>query len=527
MSSMSYLEGVPFKIGDKFICPSKITLPISYHQWNPSEILNIDYDFSLEEKVVAWAEGQRAAKEAMAQARAQQVAAEVEAFSRQSGSSESDQGESSGEGSGNDRSDVVAVDRDPPGGDMYTDEVSAASGATGGTVTGLSGFAQPRMGIESSTSLPAAAKPSVGGVCEGMLQPIQAAAKQPDNQASSVETKHTINLEDFENNTDPFDSVELKTINDLEELKNVLQGPGPPTDAQLSGYQTGNYGQAYPAGNQAAAVSQAPTVSMYSDVYVPRQFFPIQQTIPPIPSSAAQTYSYADTANTYSQTGQYSRYMGDWPSSFGQPPCDDSQNSIRRCSKSTPDISIEDDLAPVSTRIRSKSKSPPPRASNMWSPYRQLPPIPNSQDGRRCSETSNRLPSLSESETMVKQLALSEEPNPYNELSSEAQSLVMQLTGMGFPHARTARAVKALGTDDKKVVDHLCLVDALTEEGHCSLDAEDALHIFNQDNKKAADFLKLRRQCLDLGFQPSAVREALIKFNLDRDKALDHLCSTS
>lgn len=42
-------------------------------------------------------------------------------------------------------------------------------------------------------------------------------------------------------------------------------------------------------------------------------------------------------------------------------------------------------------------------------------------------------------------------PDPFAELTTDAQALVQNMAEMGFPRPRVARAVQKLGTDHKKV----------------------------------------------------------------------------
>ncbi|XP_055554679.1 ubiquitin-associated protein 1 isoform X3 [Falco biarmicus] len=53
----SYLDDVPFKIGDKFKTPAKVGLPIGFCLPDSSQLVRgAQYDFSLEKKTIEWAE---------------------------------------------------------------------------------------------------------------------------------------------------------------------------------------------------------------------------------------------------------------------------------------------------------------------------------------------------------------------------------------------------------------------------------------------------------------------------------------
>ncbi|XP_049836600.1 ubiquitin-associated protein 1-like isoform X2 [Schistocerca gregaria] len=116
-------------------------------------------------------------------------------------------------------------------------------------------------------------------------------------------------------------------------------------------------------------------------------------------------------------------------------------------------------------------------------------------------------------------------PNPFAELSVEEQNLAIHISEMGFPLPRTARACQLVGSDDKKMVEFLLLVQALEERGYPGDRAERALTVNECDLKEAERCLEATTQLLDLGFPEDRVAEALAKCNNDRDQALEHLIS--
>nr|KAF6315624.1 ubiquitin associated protein 1 [Myotis myotis] len=55
--TFSYLDDVPFKIGDKFKTPAKVGLPIGFSLPDCLQVVReVQYDFSLEKKTIEWAE---------------------------------------------------------------------------------------------------------------------------------------------------------------------------------------------------------------------------------------------------------------------------------------------------------------------------------------------------------------------------------------------------------------------------------------------------------------------------------------
>ncbi|CAD7692024.1 unnamed protein product [Nyctereutes procyonoides] len=63
--TFSYLDDVPFKIGDKFKTPAKVGLPIGFFLPDCLQVIReVQYDFSLEKKTIEWAEDIKKIQEA-------------------------------------------------------------------------------------------------------------------------------------------------------------------------------------------------------------------------------------------------------------------------------------------------------------------------------------------------------------------------------------------------------------------------------------------------------------------------------
>ncbi|XP_055375215.1 GATA zinc finger domain-containing protein 8 [Condylostylus longicornis] len=82
-------------------------------------------------------------------------------------------------------------------------------------------------------------------------------------------------------------------------------------------------------------------------------------------------------------------------------------------------------------------------------------------------------------------------PESFLKLSPSSQNLIQNISSMGFPIERVAKIADKLGTDDKKIVEHLIPLSEL----------------------------------LDLGFEEEKISEALLKYDNNKDKALDYLIS--
>lgn len=109
-------------------------------------------------------------------------------------------------------------------------------------------------------------------------------------------------------------------------------------------------------------------------------------------------------------------------------------------------------------------------------------------------------------------------------MTEDDLKLVMQLSDMGFPKCRAARAVVELGrVHEKKIVEYLLAIQSLEENGIPNNYAEKALTLTQHDQSKARIYYENLCTLKDLGFHEDEVSAALVKCNFDRDKALDLL----
>ncbi|NWV27067.1 UBAP1 protein, partial [Origma solitaria] len=186
LGPFSYLDDVPFKIGDKFKTPAKVGLPIGFCLPDSSQLVReAQYDFSLEKKTIEWAEDIK--KIQAAQREAERKAEEALANSK-----------------------------------------TAPEDST-------------KMGF-SEGPCPEAMPPPINPILAS-LQHNNILTPTPANSSSVKQKvlspprpKADFNPADFECEEDPFDKLELKTIDDKEELKNILEihvGTTGPIVAQL------------------------------------------------------------------------------------------------------------------------------------------------------------------------------------------------------------------------------------------------------------------------------------------------------
>ncbi|KAH1005321.1 ubiquitin-associated protein 1 [Dendroctonus ponderosae] len=347
----------------------------------------------------------------------------------------------------------------------------------------------------------------------GILMPIPVANNYPNSTRPLSSTGYKplspnlkpFNLADFESDTSsPFDNMELKSINDLEELAQVLktnftpnvypstslfQSPTSYNSHNATKSQTGFSQDQY---GQSAQIPQNP--SIYSQSSAANPYSQIASSYSQVNSSFSQfSNPYRINPNNY-QVPNTTNYSGLNGYMYNIPPQATSQAHLNYSSnpysqkstvvpsplqksncKSVPDLvkSIEKEL--TNTHLSDNLESRHSISSSGYTTTNVVvPKRPKSTDSV-CSKTKMKhVPA-----------------NPLDQLSSEKREICLNVTLMGFPLDRVIRACEVIGCDQKKIVDHLLALSEL----------------------------------LDLGFSEKAASEALANNDNDRDRALDLLIS--
>lgn len=255
-----------------------------------------------------------------------------------------------------------------------------------------------------------------------VLIPTQAASTTAHNilipathknaNSNNSKEKSPFNISEFEADTSsPFDNMELKTINDMEELALVLQN-----DENI---QKKFSCQTYT--NYDGSSSQ-----LYTNSYVsPESTYSFNLPSINNPVSTSSTYV---PSNIYNKTNGYLYDPYSNQSNFKVPftyasSTDGTSKSTKTTFKTVPDIMKALQTELDNTHINhTKSYSAIPRNYH------------------------NRYEDQTESDKKTKELE-----NPYETLSKELQCLSRNISSMGFPLDRVARACKVLGNDHKKV----------------------------------------------------------------------------
>ncbi|XP_039494724.1 transcription factor SPT20 homolog [Drosophila santomea] len=316
----------------------------------------------------------------------------------------------------------------------------------------------------------------------------------------------SLNYADFEYNMNstPFDNIELKTINDLDILAQVLHQTQlekrrdqqqQQEEHQQQDHQHEDLSKEQPSSKEVpASVELAMTTLAETKATLDSVNFHVHcddnedKSEPSIPATALyptpmysasgkqplhkpehfqvyhmQGYShqpfYSPQQHSYQQFSNYQVNGFVTPNHFRAPPApssmlalSQSEDEVAMKSRSVPDI-----LRELKTELQQAEK----------------------RRTRLHSHNAEQQPTV---ELVV-------DRNSFRELAGPAQKLAQRISTMGFPLERVAKVVSLCGIDDKKIIEHLIPLGEL----------------------------------LDLGFDESKISAALLKFNNNKDKALDYL----
>lgn len=434
---ISYLDDVPFKINDKFRRPAKVGLPVGFCVPEYGAILaETKYDFTLERRSVRW--GIELADARAAAARAEEAAVKQEAESRDS------------------------LSRDVDGG----------------------GVNNLRSGGDDQDLPPPALNPVLAGLSHNaILTPLPAPRLGPRKCQDSTPQPQNLNLADFEREEDPFDKLELKTLDDKEELRNILQSqPQPP-----------------------------PSVSPPQQGSVSRGNSP---SPPSTNTSVSSKPGFAHKPNGLVALMDLDKVGHPRRAGFDTDdrPCNIRSLTFPKLSDSGEPESVKYSPTPVpvpSPRRNLTNGSPPasPKSRVIVAPdpsnhNKSVPPKPaNPGTGSTGLPCGGALLSMTPSE----------------------RQCVETLVGMGYSYEEVLRAMQRQGQNVEQVLDYLFVHGRLCERGFDASAVEECLEMYQCSEEKALQYLELMSRFGEMGFERDAIKEVLLVHNNDQEKALEDL----
>ncbi|KAF6328357.1 ubiquitin associated protein 1 [Rhinolophus ferrumequinum] len=445
--TFSYLDDVPFKIGDKFKTPAKVGLPIGFSLPDCLQVVReVQYDFSLEKKTIEWAEDIKKIQEAQREAESKAEKAEA--------------------------------------------NVNSKSGPEGDS--NLS-FCRPH----SPAAMPPPINPIMASLQHNsILTPTRVSSSATTQKVlSPPHTKADFNPADFECEEDPFDNLELKTIDEKEELRNILVGTTGPIMAQLldSNLPRGGSGSVLQDEEVLASLERA-TLD-FKPLHKPNGFITLPQlgncekmslsskvSLPPIPAVSnikSLSFPKLDSDDSHQKTAKLA-------STFHSTSC--LRNGTFRNSL-MPSLSV----LSVCTE-----ESPPNTGPTVTTPNFSVSQVPNTPS---CPQAYSELQTLSPSE----------------------RQCVETVVNMGYSYECVLRAMKKKGENIEQILDYLFAHGQLCEKGFDPLLVEEALEMHQCSEEKMMEFLQLMSKFKEMGFELKDIKEVLLLHNNDQDNALEDL----
>ncbi|NXC54104.1 UBAP1 protein, partial [Aleadryas rufinucha] len=486
----SYLDDVPFKIGDKFKTPAKVGLPIGFCLPDSSQLVReAQYDFSLEKKTIEWAEDIK--KIQAAQREAERKAEEALANSK-----------------------------------------TAPEDST-------------KMGF-SEGPCPEAMPPPINPILAS-LQHNNILTPTPANSSSVKQKvlspprpKADFNPADFECEDDPFDKLELKTIDDKEELKNILEihvGTTGPIVAQLLDNTLPKGGSESVLQDEEVLASIERATLDFKPLHKPNGFI----TLPQLGNCEKMSLSSKVSLSPITSVSNIKSL------SF---PKLDSDEGDQKSSKLTSTFHSTTCLR-NGTLLSSLQTCAQSKASELNGHHMLGLSALNEDSGRETLSSSSRLSSLAVS-TVCTEEESSQSPSttvthqnfavskvPTNSscmkrpggltaelqqgLSPSERHCVETVVNMGYSPENVLKAMKKKGQNIDQVLDYLFAHGQLCEKGFDPLLVEAALEMHQCSEEKITELLQLMSQFKEMGFELKDIKEVLLLHNNDQHDALEDL----
>ncbi|NXR53393.1 UBAP1 protein, partial [Hippolais icterina] len=486
----SYLDDVPFKIGDKFKIPAKVGLPIGFCLSDSSQLVReAQYDFSLEKKTIEWAEDIK--KIQAAQREAERKAEEALANSK------------------------------------AAPEDNTKMGFTEGPCPeGMPPPINPILASLQHNNILTPTPANTSSVKQKVLSPPR--------------PKADFNPADFECEEDPFDKLELKTIDDKEELKNILEihvGTTGPIVAQLLDNTLPKGGSESVMQDEEVLASIERATLDFKPHHKPNGFI----TLPQLGNCEKMSLSSKVSLSPITSVSNIKSL------SF---PKLDSDESDQKSSKLTSTFHSTTCLR-NGTLLSSLQTCAQSKASELNGHDMLGLSALNEDSGRETLSPSSRLSSLalstvcteeessqSTSTTVTHQnLAVSKVPNNSSctkwlgSLAAELQQglspserhCVETVVNMGYSPENVLKAMKKKGQNIDQVLDYLFAHGQLCEKGFDPLLVEAALEMHQCSEEKITELLQLMSQFKEMGFELKDIKEVLLLHNNDQHNALEDL----
>lgn len=558
-----YAEGIDLKVSEKYRVPPRIAVPrdvvaqVSGDHYSQLQS-ETEYDFNLERNVIRKIEEWKRVHDQNEHVRHEQLRAwdrerrqlieqeqkhllnQVSYPSTADLSSSDDEGKNDvGERRGRRQEDESSV---TAGNTTSSNTIEAATGVQNGShkEEKPSVKVNPSVNRDFSTILQPTVVPESSGMRSFQL-PDSFQGSQGINKVSQRGDQVTaLNYSDWESdNYSPFDRMELKSINDLDILAQVLRTtqlnsnnnnqpedppPSPPSSSPVELPPKSNCDEGVPPSgdgevssenyswnqnpieNTSEASSNQTKVDQPAPTATINTFPTFSHQQPPV-----QDYAHQVVVNGYynnhnnNNTNHPHQYQSNIPpsynySSYSAANFHYSQLNTQHQVIASQENGSEEKGSGSNSLLRSRSKSVPDIVNEL-------------EEEVKASEQRRRVRNHSQCNRVEDHEEDDDADDTFERLPRESKELAMRISRMGFPINLVATVIEQLGNDDKKVRINIYQ----QYPGDLLYNTIPLLQII--------EHLIPLNELLDLGFGISPTSEALLKFNNNRERALDFLIS--
>ncbi|XP_051499957.1 ubiquitin-associated protein 1-like isoform X1 [Apus apus] len=493
LGPFSYLDDVPFKIGDKFKTPARVGLPIGFCVPDASQLVREAwYDFSLEKKTIEWGEDIKKIEAAQREAerKAEEALVNSKAAPEDSNKMEFSKG-------------LCPEVMPPP--------------------------INPILASLQHNSILTPTPADSSTVKQKVLSP--------------PHPKADFNPADFECEDDPFDKLELKTIDDKEELKNILEihvGTTEPVVAQLLDNTLAKGGSESVLRDEQVLASIEKATLDFKPLHKPNGFITLPQlgncekmslsskaSLSPI-TSVNNIKSLSFPKLDSDESGQKSSKL---TSTFHSTTClhnGSFLSSLQTCAQSKASelnghhmvglSSLNEDSGMEASTLSSSSRLPSQAVSTVCMEDK------SSFSSTATMVTHQNFPvsKVPNNTSCTKQLG-GPTPEVQQVLSASERQCIETVVNMGYSPENVLKAMKKKGQNIDQVLDYLLAHGELCEKGFDPLLVEAALEMHQCSEEKITELLQLMSQFKEMGFELKDIKEVLLLHNNDQHNALEDL----
>ncbi|NXE03000.1 UBAP1 protein, partial [Chaetorhynchus papuensis] len=350
------------------------------------------------------------------------------------------------------------------------------------------------------------------------------------------------NPADFECEEDPFDKLELKTIDDKEELKNILEihvGTTGPIVAQLLDNTLPKGGSESVLQDEEVLASIERATLDFKPLHKPNGFITLPQlgncekmslsskvSLSPI-TSVSNIKSLSFPKLDSDEGDQKSSKL---TSTFHSTTClrnGTLLSSLQTCAQSkTSELNghhmvglsaLNEDSGMETSTLSSSSRLPSLAASTVCTEEElsQSTAIMVTHQNFPVSKVPNNTSCTKQSGDPA--------PELHQDLSASERQCIEAVVNMGYAPEDVLKAMKKKGDNIDQVLDYLFVHGQLCEKGFDPLLVEAALEMHQCSEEKMTELLQLMNQFKEMGFELKDIKEVLLLHNNDQHNALEDL----